>query len=93
MCFWDDQDVELTGIEQASRRFFVRVEAKKETKAIHTFERVSVIEADVTVELVKIRPLRKSKFHTEESLKKRFFLQIVCAAAGSMTGKLEGAWI
>lgn len=50
MCFWDDQDVELTGIEQASCRFFVRVKGEKETKAIHTFERVSVIEADVTGE-------------------------------------------
>ncbi len=47
MCFWDDQDVELTGIEQASRRFFVRVKTEKEFEAIHTFERVSVIEADV----------------------------------------------
>lgn len=63
MCFWDDQDVELTGIEQASRRFFVRVEAKKETKAIHTFERVSVIEADVTGEFA---------FVTEQMPEKEF---------------------
>lgn len=47
MCFWDDQDVELTGIEQASRRFFVRVEEDKESKALQIFESVSVIEADV----------------------------------------------
>lgn len=47
MCFWDDQDVELTGIEQASRRFFVRVEEEKERKALQVFESVSVIEADV----------------------------------------------
>lgn len=50
MCFWDDQDVELTGIEQASRRFFVRVEEEKESKALQVFESVSVIEADVSGE-------------------------------------------
>ena len=50
MCFWDDQDVELTGIEQASRRFFVRVEEDKESKALQVFESVSVIEADVSGE-------------------------------------------
>lgn len=48
MCFWDDQDVELTGIEQAGRRFFVRVEEEKESKALQVFESVSVIEADVS---------------------------------------------
>lgn len=50
MCFWDDQDVELTGIEQAERRFFVRVEEEKESKALQVFESVSVIEADVSGE-------------------------------------------
>ncbi len=50
MCFWDDQDVELTGIEQAGRRFFVRVEEEKESKALQVFESVSVIEADVSGE-------------------------------------------
>lgn len=47
MCFWDGQDVELTGIDRISHRFFVRVASENEKKAIHTFERVSVIEADV----------------------------------------------
>ena len=50
MCFWDDQDVERTGIEQAGRRFFVRVEEEKESKALQVFESVSVIEADVSGE-------------------------------------------
>ena len=47
MCFWDAQDVELTGIDQASRRFFVRVAQENESKAIQVFESVSVIEANV----------------------------------------------
>ncbi len=50
ICFWDEQDVELTGIEQAGRRFFVRVEEEKESKALQVFESVSVIEADVSGE-------------------------------------------
>lgn len=47
MCFWDAGDVELTGIDQASRRFFVRVAQDKESLALQVFESVSVIEADV----------------------------------------------
>ena len=47
MCFWDHEDVILTGIEQASRRFFVRVAADKESNALQTFGSASVIETDV----------------------------------------------
>ncbi len=47
MCFWDGQDVALTGIGEASHRFFVRVSLENERKALEAFERASVIEADV----------------------------------------------
>ncbi len=47
MCFWDAEEVALTGIDRTSRRFFVRVPLEKEYEAIHVFEKVSVIEADV----------------------------------------------
>ncbi len=47
MCFWDAEEVALTGIDRTSRRFFVRVPLEKEKEAIHVFEKVSVIEADV----------------------------------------------
>lgn len=47
MCFWDAEDVTLTGIEEASRRFFVRVPLEQESKALQVFESVSVIEAEV----------------------------------------------
>lgn len=47
MCFWDAQDVALTGIGEASRRFFVRVAQDKESQALQVFAGVSVIEADV----------------------------------------------
>lgn len=54
MCFWDAEDVELTGIDQASRRFFVRVALDNESKALQVFESVSVIEADVPGEFTFI---------------------------------------
>ena len=47
MCFWDAEEVALTGIDRTSRSFFVRVPLEKEKEAIHVFEKVSVIEADV----------------------------------------------
>ena len=47
MCFWDSEDVALTGIDEASRRFFVRVRLEQESKALQVFESVSVIEANV----------------------------------------------
>ena len=50
MCFWDAEEVALTGIDRTSRRFFVRVPLEKENEAIHVFEKVSVIEADVPEE-------------------------------------------
>jgi len=54
MCFWDPEDVALTGIEEARGRFFVRVGADKESKALQVFEQASVIEADVPGEFAFI---------------------------------------
>lgn len=67
MCFWDDEDVELTGIEKASRKFFVRVLAEKETDALHIFERVSVIEADVPGEFAFVTELMTEKEFNEKA--------------------------
>ncbi len=47
MCFWDDETVALTGIGEASRKFFVRVSADKEKEAVAVFGNVEVIKADV----------------------------------------------
>lgn len=63
MCFWDAQDVALTGIEQSVRRFFVRVSEENESRAIQVFESVSVIEADVAGEFA---------FVTDEMTEKEF---------------------
>ncbi len=54
MCFWDAQEAALTGIEKASRRFFVRVAQEQESKALQAFEQVSVIEAQVPGEFAFI---------------------------------------
>ena len=62
-CFWDEENVELAGVEDRVGRFFVRVSADKEREAIHTFERMSVIEADVAGEFA---------FVTEEMSEKEF---------------------
>lgn len=63
MCFWDAQDVTLTNIDQASRRFFVRVAQDQESKALQVFESVSVIEASVPGEFA---------FVTDEMTEKEF---------------------
>lgn len=63
MCFWDAESVNLTGIDEASRRFFVRVTADKEKEAIEAFQAVEVIEADVKGEFA---------FVTEEMTEKEF---------------------
>ena len=66
MCFWDNEDVELTGIEKASRRFFVRVSVEKEMDALHIFESASVIEADVPGEFAFVTDLMTEKEFNEK---------------------------
>ena len=63
MCFWDEEAIELTSVEQAQRRFFVRVSADKEKQAIAVFESMSVVEADVPGEFA---------FVTDEMSEKEF---------------------
>jgi homoserine dehydrogenase len=66
MCFWDGQDVALTGIGEASHRFFVRVSLENERKALEAFESASVIEADVPGEFAFV-----TEKMTEEEFNKR----------------------
>lgn len=63
MCFWDAEDVALTQIGEASRRFFVRVGADRESRALQVFGQASVIEADVPGEFA---------FITEKMTEKEF---------------------
>lgn len=63
MCFWDAEAVTLTGIDQDSRRFFVRVAGDKEREAIAVFQHLSVIEVEVPGEFA---------FVTEKMTEKEF---------------------
>lgn len=67
MCFWDSEEVTLTGIEEASRRFFVRVSADKEKEALHIFESVSVVEAGVPGEFAFITDAMTEKEFNEKA--------------------------
>lgn len=67
MCFWDAEEVLLTGIEEASHKFFVRVAAHKEKEALHIFERAAVIEADVPGEFAFITDAMTEKEFNEKA--------------------------
>lgn len=67
MCFWDNEDVALTGIEQASRRFFVRVALGQESRALEVFGSASVIEADVDGEFAFVTDTMTEKEFNEKA--------------------------
>lgn len=46
MCFWDDEDVKLAGIETVSRPFFVRVGEQDEAKVKELFGNVEKVKAE-----------------------------------------------
>lgn len=63
MCFWEDEDVMLTNIENVKHKFFVRTRAELEQKAIDVFGLVRVVVADVADEYA---------FVTEEMTEQEF---------------------
>lgn len=63
MCFWEDEDVMLTNIENVKHKFFVRTKAELEQKAIDVFGLMRVVVADVADEYA---------FVTEEMTEKEF---------------------
>lgn len=69
MCFWDAQDVKLTGIDEASRRFFVRAASEKEKEAIAVFGSVRVVEADVPGEFAFVTDVMTEKEFNEKAQK------------------------
>ena len=69
MCFWDDTDVTLTGIEEAKRSFFVRVSDDKEKEAIAAFESIRVVEADVPGEFAFVTDVMTEKESNEKAEK------------------------
>ena len=69
MCFWDETDVTLTGIEEAKRSFFVRVSDDKEKEAIAAFESIRVVEADVPGEFAFVTDVMTEKEFNEKAEK------------------------
>ena len=67
MCFWDEESLQLTAVEQAERKFFVRVSADKEKEAIAVFESMSVIEAEVPGEFAFVTDAMSEKEFNEKA--------------------------
>lgn len=67
MCFWDEEPLQLTAVEQAERKFFVRVSADKEKEAIAVFESMSVIEAEVPGEFAFVTDAMSEKEFNEKA--------------------------
>ena len=63
MCFWDDEDVRQTKVDNIKHRFFVRTKADLEKAAIDIFGMMRVVVADVEGEYA---------FITEEMSEKEF---------------------
>lgn len=63
MCFWDDENVKLTSVDNIKHKFFVRTKAELETKAIQVFGRMAVVVAEVKDEYA---------FVTDEMTEKEF---------------------
>lgn len=67
-CFWDQEEVQMTGIEEVVHRFFVRVPAEKESDARRAFANMNVVHAAleqefafVTEEMTEAAFLEKSQ--------------------------------
>lgn len=67
MCFWDDEDVQVSDVSEARRAFFVRVDVAKEKEAIDAFKSVRVIEADVEGEFAFVTDVMSEKEFNEKA--------------------------
>lgn len=65
-CYWDAEELTLSGMEDAKRRFFVRISADRKEKATELFGNVEMIEAGVAGEYGFI-----SQVMTEKELKEK----------------------
>lgn len=50
MCFWENEDVKVTGIEEDKGKFFVRVESGQKEKAMETFGALAEINVGIAQE-------------------------------------------
>ncbi|MCM1143947.1 MAG: homoserine dehydrogenase [Blautia sp.] len=66
MCFWDDEEVQLTDIADTKKRFFVRVNADKKERAKEVFGALEEVDAGFPEEFAFITPLIKEKEFDEK---------------------------
>lgn len=65
-CFWDPEKLQLAGIEDAKRRFFVRVEGSDKAKAEAVFGKVSFLDAGFSDELGFVTEVMSEKEYKEK---------------------------
>lgn len=65
-CFWDPEKLQLAGIEDAKRRFFVRVEGSDKAKAEAVFGKVSFLDAGFFDELGFVTEVMSEKEYKEK---------------------------
>ncbi|MCM1161606.1 MAG: homoserine dehydrogenase [Roseburia sp.] len=65
-CFWDPEKLQLAGIEDAKRRFFVRVEGSDKAKAEAVFGKVSFLDAGFLDELGFMTEVMSEKEYKEK---------------------------
>ena len=67
MCFWDAEDVALTGIEEAERKFFVRVSADKKGAALTAFGKAEAVDAGMADEFAFVTEVMTEKAFNEKA--------------------------
>lgn len=65
-CFWDPETLQLAGIEDAKRRFFVRVEGSDKAKAEAVFGKVSFLDGGFSDELGFVTEVMSEKEFKEK---------------------------
>ncbi len=65
-CFWDPEKLQLAGIEDAKRRFFVRVEGSDRAKAEAVFGKVSFLDGGFSDELGFVTEVMSEKEYKEK---------------------------
>ncbi|MBD5105702.1 MAG: homoserine dehydrogenase, partial [Lachnospiraceae bacterium] len=66
-CFWDPEKLQLAGIEDAKRRFFVRMEGSDKAKAEAAFGKVSFLDAGFSDETGFITEVMSEKEYKEKA--------------------------
>lgn len=66
-CFWDEEELQLSSLDDSKRRFFVRVKSTDAAKVIETFGQIELIPADKAGELGFITGVMSEKEYKEKA--------------------------